>query len=180
MSKSVSMHKGYFFFTLEHGKEKGIFFRSPIQKIEFVDYGYDKYNPYKYLSAIKNPIKRFYEILIGNGNTVKNLDSWVEDENFAGFEGNILCSPIYFSRFYKRLKVESVANKNSYIRKMVSYGYESEFETVSGGCKIEKTTFLLNNGKKVKFKKRGRYYFTYNHIVREIIDSGIISDRRDY
>lgn len=172
MKNSVVKYKGYVI-TTEEGEEKGIFFRNPLQKA-FFDAYYDDpvLSAWKYLNDIKNPIKRLYEILIGNGNIVKNIKSWSEDIDWGGFSAHILCFPIYFKREYRKLIAHCCDSDN--IIKIESYGYESEFNICSGDCHVEKTVIHLNNGKSIRIKRKEQYYFTYSHIVKEIIDTGNI------
>ena len=172
MKNSVINYKGFVIST-EEGEEKGIFFRNPLQKADFDAY-YDRpiFSAWKYLNDIKNPIRRLYEILIGNGNIVKNIKSWSEDMNWGGFNGNILCFPIYFKREYRKLTAHCCASGN--IAKIESYGYESEFNSCGGDCHIEKTVIHLSNGKSIRIKRKEQYHFTYEYIVKEIIDTDII------
>lgn len=146
MDNRVVNYKGYIINT-EEGTEKGLFFRSPIQKVRFDAY-YDrpKMSAWKYLHDIKNPLRRIFEILIGNGIIVKNIKEWSKESDWGGFTGNILCCPIYFKREYRRLN--AVSSGSDDIQKINSYGYESEFETCSGNCNMEKTVIKMKNGKK--------------------------------
>lgn len=172
MKNRVVNYKNYVIST-EEGTEKGIFFRCPLQNVSFDGYVEDPlFSMWKYLEAIKNPVRRFYEILIGNGEIVKNLAEWVEDYDFAGFSANIICFPIYFKRGYRKLHAISCDDDN--IKEITSYGYESEFETCSGYCAMEKTIIRLKNGKKIKIKRGEQYHFTYEYIVKEILDKGKI------
>lgn len=174
MENRVVNYKGYVI-SIENGTKKGLLFRNPLQEVNFDAY-YDepKVSAWKYLYDIKNPFRRFFEILIGNKNIVKNIKKWSNDVNWGGFTGNILCCPIYFQRDYRRLN--AVSNGSDNIQKINSYGYESEFETVAGHCDMEKTIITMKNGKRIKIKRRKSYHFTYEYLVKEIIDSGIISN----
>lgn len=72
-------YKGYIIST-EEGVEKGLFFRSPLQKVSFGIYqDMSKISAWKYLRNIKNPFRRIFEILIGNGKIVKNIEKWYND-----------------------------------------------------------------------------------------------------
>lgn len=168
----VANHNSYVITTNE-GTEKGLFFRSPIQKVTFDAY-YDRprFSAWKYLDQIKNPIKRIYEYLLGNRRIVKNINKWPEDWNWGGFNANILCSPIYFKREYRTLSVSST-DPNTNIQSIESYGYESEFNFCAGDCKLEKTIITLKTGKRLKFKKTEQYHFTYKHIIERILDDGL-------
>lgn len=172
METRIVNYKGYVIST-EEGKENGLFFRNPFQKVSFDAY-YDEsvLSAWKYLKDIKNPIRRLYEILIGNGNIVKNIEKWSKDCDWGGFNANILCFPIYFKREYRKLVAHSCEGGN--IQKIASYGYESEFNMCSGECDMEKTVIHLKNGKTIRIKRKEQYHFTYEHIVKEIIDTGAI------
>jgi hypothetical protein len=165
-----------FVVNTEQGTEKGIFFRSPIQKISFDAYYCDekeKFSAWDYKEKIKNPFIRFLEILKGNKNIVDNINEWAESDNWGGFDANILCSPIYFWREYRRLTAESTSS-NTNIKSIKSYGYESQYNRCGGSCMIEKTVFALKNNKKIKVLKPETYNYTYQHIIEKIIDSGCI------
>lgn len=175
METRVVNYKNYTIAT-EEGNQRGIFFRNPLQKVDFiVIYGNeadDKVSAYKYMYDIKNPIRRLYEILIGNGNIVKNIAKWADHDNFGGFSANILQFPVYFNREYRKLTAYSCGDDN--IQKIESYGYEKEYNICSGACDVERTRFYLKNGKTIKIKKNEYYRFTYEHIVKEVIDTGVI------
>lgn len=153
------------------GTEKGIFLRNPLKKISFQD-GFDweddsAQNVYTYARKIKNPVRRMYEICIGNGTIVKELNEWMNDYDFAGFTGNILCSPIYFKRKFRQLHLKS--NTDSLVKEIVSKGYENEFELCSGGCEKEKTQIKFRDKKKSSFITKDSYCYTYSHICEELI-----------
>ena len=170
VSTEISEHNNYVIAT-EEGLEKGIFFRSPIQKVVFDGYGNGKFSPYDFIDKIKNPIRRFYEILIGNGKIVKDIPNIIDRIDFGGFRGNILCSPIYFKREYRKLTAESCNNQN--IKKIESYGYESEWCICAGECAVEKTTLHLRSGKKIRIKRHNTYQYTYAHVIKKKIDNTI-------
>lgn len=174
MKTHVTSHKNYIIKT-EEGIEKGIFFRSPIQKA-FIDFYYnheynEKYTK-DYFDKIKNPIRRIYEILIGNKDIIKNIDKMINNIDIMGCDVNVLCSPIYFKREYRKLVAEPVDYDG--IMSITSYGYESEFTYCAGDCVVEKTKIKLKNGKTLKIKTRDQYHYTYAHIIKDIIDSGKI------
>ena len=172
METSVTNYRDYVI-TTKSGVERGIFFRSPIQSVGYDGYSWQsKFSPWNYMEAIKNPIRRLYEILIGNGNIVKNIKNWAREPNFGGFRGNIICFPIYFKRDYRSLLAESTGTGN--IKKIKSYGYESEYCTCGGECKVEKTKVWLKNGKVIHLRENELFHYTYLHIVKDIIDSGEI------
>lgn len=172
MQTSVVNHKGFVIQT-EEGVEKGIFFRKPLQQV-----GYDAYydNPlfsaWEYLEAIKNPIRRLYEIIIGNREIINNIHKWAESLDWGGFSANIICFPIYFKRQYRKLSAYSCDDSN--IQKIESYGYESQYETCSGCCYIEKTKILLCTGKTIRLIEKNQYHYTYAHLIKDMIDTGEI------
>lgn len=166
-----------FVISTEEGEEKGIFFRNPIQRVYFGDGFYSEgyMGMYEYNEKIKNPLRKIYEILIGNYNIIKKLPEWINNESFGGFDANILCIPIYFKRQYRKL--ECISNdKNTNIQSIYSYGYESEFNYVGGDCYKEITNIKLKNGRILKIKRKECYKFTYSHIVQDIIDTGAINN----
>ena len=173
MENKVVNYKGYVIST-EEGTEKGIFFRNPLQEVSFDAY-YDepKMSAWKYLHDIKNPLRRVFEILIGNGDIVKNIKEWSNDEDWGGFTGNILRCPIYFKRDYRRLN--AVSSGSDDIQEINSYGYEGESEFCAGRCKMEKTVIKMKNRKKIRLKRNESYHFTYEHLIKEIIDTGVVS-----
>lgn len=174
MENRVVNYKGYVIST-EEGTEKGVFFRNPLQKVSF-DAHYDDLilSAWKYIKDIENPIRRLYEILIGNGNIVRNIKEWSKNCDWGGCNANILCFPIYFKREYRKLVAYSCESGN--IQKIVSYGYESKFNMCAGKCDMEKTVIHLKNRKPIRIKLKEQYHFTYEHIIKEIIDIGIIEN----
>ena len=152
-----------------NGKEKGIFFRNPIQKVYFdMDGEYnDKFSVGNYIKWLKNPVFKKIQYLIGNGSIVDNIKSWTDDYDFAGFNANIICSPIYFSRHFRSLKMKS--RKDTEIKGIISKGYESPYETVSGGCDKEETSIIFKNGKICKITEYEQYKYTYVHISEKLI-----------
>lgn len=179
MKTNVENYKNYVIST-EEGTEKGIFFRSPIQKVFFDGYNFEaKMSAWDYLGAIENPFRRFFEILMGNREIIKHGNEWSDDISFGGFYVNILCFPVYFHREYRKLNAVlsqafSASPVNENIVTIVSHGYESQYNECAGACAIEKTTIYLRNKKKIKKKKKEYYYYTYSHVVKKIIDTGEI------
>lgn len=173
-TKNFDQYDDYAILT-EEGVENGVFFRSPLQKVCFNVHYHDGslFSAYHYIRAIRNPIRRFFEILIGNGAVVRNAKSWIEDEGAAVFRANILCCPIYFSRKYRKLHAYS-SNPNDNIADISSYGYESQFNDCAGGCHIEKTVFTMKDGAKLAVTKETAYHFTYVHVIEGVIRSGEI------
>lgn len=176
METRVVNYKGYVIMS-EQGEKRGIFFKKPLQKVGFETLcpEYARFSAYDYADKIKyNTLRRLYERLIGNGWIVKNIHFWLNNDevDFNGFEGNILCFPIYFKREYRKLTAYSCADNN--IAQIRSHGYENEFNECAGKCEVERTKVILKNGKSYKFKRKDDYHFTYEHIIKEIIDTGII------
>lgn len=173
----IRRHKNFMVST-ESYTQTGVFFRFPIQKVSFDGYyGGSKFDCYKYLESLKNPVRRVFEILIGNKRVVEHGNEWADEDGFAGFSANILCSPVYFKRECRKLEAVRVSCDGSLspsIESIKSWGYEGEFNGVSGRCELEKTVVTLNNGKKFKFKKTDQYHFTYYHIVQKVLNSDLI------
>ena len=176
MEGTVYEYKNYTIDT-EEGEQKGIFFRNPLQKIYYEAYCNvpdPKMSAWVYLEAIaKNPIRRFYERIIGNGQVIKNIREWAEHDNWAGFKAYRLFSPIYFTRQYRKLTAQS--DVDNFILAVESYGYEPPFNITSGTCHIEKAVIRLRDGKRVKITRKGNYHFTYAHVVTEMIDTQIVT-----
>lgn len=151
------------------GTEKGIFLRQPLKKIEFQEMwdSESKQDIYTYSKKIQNPVRRLYEICIGNGTIVKELNEWMKDCDFAGFTGNIICCPIYFKREFRELHLKS--NTDSMIKEIISKGYENEFELCSGGCEKEKTLIKFTNKRQSRFTTKEHYHYTYSHICEELL-----------
>ena len=177
MEINTTIHNNHVI-TSESGTQRGIFFRSPIQKVSFDAYyttGPAVVSAWTYLNKIKNPIRRLYEILIGNVEIVKNINEWANNMDWGGFTANKLMSPIYFRREYRYLESVS-SNTHDVIQKVVSYGYEGPYNMCSGACHIERTRITLRNGKKIRLKKTEYYHYTYIHIVERMISSGNIDN----
>jgi len=161
----------------EEGIERGLYFRSPIQKISFGTWDEDEHNAYTYLFKIKNPLFKFKEILIGNRNIINNIEKWNEKDtgNWAGFNANILCFPVYFKRIYRKLEAIS-QSLNTNIKSIYSYGYESQYNKCGGNCVIEKIIFKLKNNKKIKINKTENFCYAYEFKIEEIIDGDNIME----
>ena len=112
------------------------------------------------------------EVLKGNRNIVSNIEKWAEEDNgdWAGFNANVLCLPVYFNRVFRRLEAIS-QSLDTNIQAIKSYGYESQFNKCGGSCEIEKTVFELKNGKKININTPESFDYTYKHKVEKIIDS---------
>ena len=164
-----------FIITTKEGTGYGIFFRSPIQKKHYDTYVFEKKSTsaWDYMAKIKNKLRYFYEFIIGNRNILKHINEWSEDDCWAGFDANYLCSPIYFKREYRYLHAQAT-NPDLNIQEVKSYGYEGPFNYCSGACKIERTTITLKTGKKIKLKNTERYKYTYSHIVSKIMEGNVV------
>ena len=146
---------------------------------------YDAYSDNPVLSAyefanrvVKSNLYAFYQTLIGNCKILKQLPDMVDKVDWAGFRANKLCFPIYFSRNCRSLKCllnDPDEIKNN-ILSVSSYGFEDQWETVSGGCKVEKTKIKLKSGKVIRHKKFYSYHYTFAHIIEDFIDTGNIKD----
>lgn len=168
MEVDISLYNDYAIFT-EEGEKKGIFFRSPIQKIDFVAYSDNAvYSAWTYLYNLKNPVRKFFEILKGNSYIIKHIEEWSNELNWGGFEANILCFPIYFKRTYRKLHAIG-SNPNNDIQEITSYGYESQYEVCAGDCVKETTYVKLKGGKTKKVVTKEKYHFTYKHIIEKIL-----------
>lgn len=174
METKVVNYKDYVINT-ESGVESGIFFRSPIQRIEYDAYDYDcEQSAWRYLHLLENPIRKLFEIALGNLCVVKHIEKWADECDWGGVTVNKLCIPIYFKREYRKLHAISQGDNN--IKEIFSYGYESPFELCAGGCDKELTKIIFKSGKSIKIKKVSSYNYTYEHIIKEIIDSGNVSE----
>jgi len=172
MFETIIKNYKNFVIKTEEGNEKGLFFRNPIQKVDFGTWDEDEFNAYTYLSKIENPLFRLKEILIGNSNIVNNIKQWGEEDNgdWAGFRANVLCFPVYFSRVFRRLEAISQSSDTN-IQAIKSYGYESQYNKCGGSCVIERTVFDLKNGKRLNSSKSESFQYTYGFKIEEIIDS---------
>ena len=176
MEIRTSIHNNHLI-TTEEGVQFGIFFRNPIQKISFDAYYCDfkKTSAWEYKNRLKNPIHRLYEIIIGNKNIIDNIEEWSQNMDWGGFDANIIMSPVYFSRVYRKLKSVS-SSPNDVIQKVVSYGYEGPYNYCSGACHIERTRIILKNEKRIRLKVKDYFKYTYKHIVERMISTGNITD----
>lgn len=162
--------------TLKKGIEFGIFFRNPIQRVDYdINIMCDEKNyslsAWNYINKIKNPIRKLYEILIGNGKIITNIKDWSQDDDWIGFTANKLCFPIYFKRRYRKLLAIST-DKTRNVQIIESYGYESEFNIIDGECYIEKTIVTLKSKRKHKIIKHDKYYYTYPWEAIKVFKTG--------
>ena len=175
METNITNYKNYVITTTE-GVERGLFFRSFIQKAFFDAYlDRPKFSAWDYKEKLKNPIRRIYEILIGNKEVVKNINKWSDEIGWGGVYINIICFPIYFKRVYRKLTAIST-NADDNIQSIDSYGYESEFDSCGGNCICEKTLVILKNKKRLKFNRKEQYHFTYCHIIKNVIEDGFTKE----
>ena len=154
----------------------GIFFRSPIQKVFRDGYyvGIVEDNPrvmnaYEYRDAVKKPIRRFYEILLGNGKIVRNIEKWSQNTEFGGVTTKMLRSPIYFKREERSLVAIDTSGQQN-ISEIRSRGHESDLETCAGSCEKERTTIKLKNGKKIRKVCRDEYFYTYYTTIEDLVE----------
>lgn len=170
METVVKNHNSYVIHT-EEGVERGLFFRSPIQKVEYTDYCVDgSQSAWAFLDRLKSPLRRLVERIIGNGKIVKHGKEWAGQYNFGCFLANKLCFPVYFKRVYRSLVALS-QNPDDNIQEVRAKGYESEYNVCSGCCVIERTTIRTKSGKKIKAVIREKYHYTYRHIVEKMLDT---------
>lgn len=178
-SFGVTNHNAYTIITRDY-REYGIFFRSPIQKVHYNTYcNNHPLSAYEFANrVVKSTIYAIYQTLIGNGKVLKQLPDMVDRLDWAGFEANKLCFPIYFSRNCRSLKCilndpERIENN---ILSVSSYGFEDRWETVNGGCKVERTKIKLKSGKTIRRKKFNSYHYTFAHVIKELITTGNIKE----
>lgn len=170
------VYKGFVFHT-EEGIERGIFFRNPIQRIDFsadmdISEDWNKIDAYAYIDKLKNPFKAFVEILIGNKHVVDHVKEWADDWNFAGFSANVVLSPIYFKRNYRELRMDATS-KDAPVQRVRSYGFEKPYNFCGGACSVEKTKVWIGETRiPQSMKANEQYNYTYMHIIKEAyIDS---------
>ena len=162
--------------TIEHaeGIETGLFFRKPIQRVQITtdSYGNESrsgyhHSVYIYMKRCKNPIRKLYEYILGNKESIRQIILNQDDISFYGVKVNVLCSPIYFSRRFRSLKAIS-ENPRSLVFGVESKGYESNFNLVSGACVVEKSTIDYADGHAEKQVSKGKYDLTYPYSVKEM------------
>lgn len=168
MENCTINYKSYTIHTQTLNK-RGLFFRNPRQKI-YYDVWYDAKNMGKYLDKIKNPFRRLYETLLGNKEAVRNLEKWMNELDFGGCIIYAIRCPIYFKRCTRTLTAIDTSNRYN-ISKIQSSGYESEFNYCAGDCEVERTKIKLKSGKTMRIVNKGKFHYTYRHIVDQIIDS---------
>ena len=92
----------------EEGREYGLFFRSPIQGI-MASYEYDLYprgvNAFELLKKYDTSrLYRLYHNLLGNAKAFAKFRHEADDMEVIGRQINVLTSPIYFTRTYRRAR----------------------------------------------------------------------------
>ena len=172
--KTGEMYDDYLM-VCEEGTEVGIFFRSPIQVATFMDYitlegsGFDIG---RYINEIKNPIRRVFETLLGNKDVVNTL---LHDDDIADvYKINVLCSPLYFRRRYRKLECNARTDScKGTIGSIRSYGYDTKFEAWCAGVTHSEKThirFKHNLVKKTKIRiKKKSYRYTYKHVIEDVM-----------
>ena len=152
---------------------KACFLRSPIQEA-LLDSESDEsvINPLEYVRKIKHPLRALYEKLIGNGKIVE-LYKDVDPTTVRMLNIYILRLPITFKREYRKLTAKSsISVGYGQIKKIVSYGYRNPFALNPGSCKVEKSVISYKNCRRLKSKRKGSYYFTYVHEVKNFLMGG--------
>lgn len=147
----------------EEGIEKGIFFRKPVQEAYYStdDPHAYRFSAWKYLKDIKNPIRRFYEIIIGNLHILRNINDLENDISWYGFYANILCFPIYFKRAY--IKSTAISTGDDSIHSIEAHAYTEGFSDK------EKTVIRLNTGEQIT-QYRDSFYYIYSYNMKRLID----------
>lgn len=168
MENRIINYQSYIIHTQTQDK-RGMFFRNFRQHIH-CDMWYNAEKMNGYLDKIKNPVRKLYEILLGNKEVVCNLGKWMNETDFCGCDIYIIHCPIYFKRHIRTLTAIDTSNKCN-IAKIQSSGYESEFNYCAGHCEVERTKIKLKNGKTMRIVQKGQFHCTYEHIVKQIIDS---------
>lgn len=133
----------------DRGIHKGIFFRKPIQKMQINIYGDGSFSGrdhhiYNYIRRLKNPIFRWYQYILGNKESIRQIKMHIDEVGFYGVTINVLCSSIYFKREYREL--DMICFDHPAIERIHAYGYESPFENVSGHCAKEVATIYYRDG----------------------------------
>lgn len=167
MENRITNYKSYTIHTQSRYK-RGVFFRNPRQKI-YYNAMCDGADISGYLEKIKNPLRRLYEICLGNRDVMHNLGKWMNELDFAGCTIYAIRCPIYFKRKTRTLTAVDNSNKRN-IAEIQSSGYESEFNYCDGDCEIERTKIKCKSGKTIRIVNKGQFHYTYAHIVEEIID----------
>lgn len=141
----------------EDTKIKGIFFRSPIQSVDYDWYG-DFSSP-MYPQGINKILNLF---------RIKRAKKHAESDNAAGFRFLEFCCPIYFKRTIR----EMITIPASAILKIHSKGYEPYKNNCSGACVEEVTTITYMVGKRVEkitIVSPERYNFAYRHVIAKMV-----------
>lgn len=162
--------------------QKGIFLRSPIQKIEtstdsdLVNWKSSSWETIKVLheKSFRGFILRFVNPeIVKKGRLYKKWKFITKEWGAEGFSCNFIVSPIYTSRIVRSLDVVAI-NPDEKILELHSWGYESEFNDCAGQCEKEFTRILKNTYKGNKWfsfqSNNGKsYQYIYQHKVEEII-----------
>lgn len=83
---------------------------------------------------------------------------------------NVLCSPIYFKRHFRKLSAVST-DKDSKIQYIWSYGYGNYNYHHFRECDKEITHIGLNGGTCIEMKRSEKYHYTHEDIIKKIIDT---------
>lgn len=153
------------FKLIEEKTEKGIFFRSPIQRVEKETYSFGDGKDYAYYWL--NTAKKYVIPYLLNCITYNSKKKFVEENDAAGIVVNELCWPIYFYRNVRRSYFR-LENHPDGIKEIFSWGEEPYKNNCSGACMFEKTKIVFGNGdvKKI-YRGSGSFHYTYAHVIEE-------------
>ncbi len=164
---NVTEAGGYKFYQEEFQKT-GIFFQSPIQKIDWRT-AWDCTDNYPFVAedfvdrCKKSRLFRWMNIILGNKNQVEKMANWLEDWNFAAATLTTIVCPIYFKRTYRTLKAYAT-DSAAEIQQIHSVGYESPYNYCSGACYKESTWMVTKHTLK-HFVNRKNFHYTYKHVI---------------
>ena len=152
--------KDFVIITIEKIKY-GIFFRLPIQKVEYhwETYGEDS-----------DPIIPKFPHILLNLFSIKKARKHSLNMDACGFSFFEFASPVYFSRKCKSL---ICLNAHSIIS-INSSGYEGYKNICGGACELEKTVIKYLENKKVctiKLRNTKSYNYTYEYVIKELLYS---------
>lgn len=137
--------------------EKGIFFRSPIQKVQVETYLGEAY------SWVDNA-KRLVIPYLLNMDKYSHFKEIIEDDDLAGLVVRVFASPIYFKR-YVRTAIHKFKNHPDGLLEIRVFGEEPFKNNCSGACICEKAIFVFDNEKKETVKTYGSFHYYYKHVV---------------
>lgn len=159
----------------DEGTQVGIFFRLPIRKVCYHKYTETKNDPSLFIwieDCKRSKLFRFFNYLLGNKDQVtqalEDIDL-LEDDDLCDMQINRIISPIYFKRNYRALTIINM-EEDSAINYIDSFGYDDEWNQVSGHCNKE-VTKIHHQYKRTETRLRSgkTYLYTYLHIAKELI-----------